>query len=997
MDARPTRAHRALVHGLYCLSGAVSLVYQVAWFRIFVDRFGSTTLTFALVVTNFIGGLGLGALISRRVSAWVSSRLGAASRLRVYGVLELCVAAAALLTLALGAIPADLWGTFPYELRDGIFQHGIAYRLSRILIITLCVAIPCLFMGMTFPLLCSAFEEESRFPSALYAWNTGGACAGILAFEFALLPVLGHSRAFELAIALNACIGLAFLAIGRGGRPVSPAPEKTAGGSKRANEGVSVLIAGAVIGGLLTGVVEADVFKHIRYTGFRSEAAMPLISFWAILSIFLGSWTVRALPRLGLRTIAILYVFAIAYYALVWRHAPALDEAIMRWQHRGVDPQALGDQTQFIGFYVRHSDPLGLLVFLGLTIFPPFYLLSLLLPAVCNQLQGARRHLGRAYGLNTVAFCIGMVGFTWVAPRVNAFYSFKLALVVLAAATGLLLLLGTRRRRVTLWKPLLAVAAVVAGCAFTPRDFDRSLFPADSPAATGRIRAIRSNGDTTTFVVIDRNGDYSLYFDNFNMSGTGMSGQLYMRLMAHFPLLAQSDPRAAAVICFGVGNTASAVARHASIERIDIIDLNDQVFHTASEFAATNHRVHRDPRVRLIHDDGRNFLALTDQHYDLITSEPPPPTHEGVYRLYSLEYYNAVADRLTPNGMMTQWLPTRQMPDRSIQLAITSFIEAFPHSLLFVGHRYDFILLGSKAPIDLATLERRFEAAEPELREELAKLHVNRPINLLARIVKSDQQLRAEYAGLPVISDERRDWAYARFDFANPPRIRYDPIQLLGHLDAERLENSALLAKTLTHAGLLRSFVQDFPLSTLTGLTGESVGAVRLHDADWNRIYRLNRRAAELSARGRRHEAIALYRESLELADEQLHILRTMAQLQTEVLDHRAAADSWRRWLEILPDEAAGYMALGGALVRLGDTDAAIAAWSAASDRSSDDFAAQSTLGRWLFEVGAWEAAARAWERALAAAPGAAEARAIGRELREARNRARQGPSPTPR
>jgi len=86
MESHATRSHRGLAYGLYCLSGLVSLIYQAAWFRIFVDRFGSTTLTFVLVVINFIGGLGLGALVSQRASAWLSAQLGAAQRLRVYGV-----------------------------------------------------------------------------------------------------------------------------------------------------------------------------------------------------------------------------------------------------------------------------------------------------------------------------------------------------------------------------------------------------------------------------------------------------------------------------------------------------------------------------------------------------------------------------------------------------------------------------------------------------------------------------------------------------------------------------------------------------------------------------------------------------------------------------------------------------------------------------------------------------------------------------------------------
>jgi MFS family permease len=56
------------IHLLYTLSGLLSLAYQVVWFRIYVDRFGSSTLTFALVLCNFIAGLGLGALFSKRLS-----------------------------------------------------------------------------------------------------------------------------------------------------------------------------------------------------------------------------------------------------------------------------------------------------------------------------------------------------------------------------------------------------------------------------------------------------------------------------------------------------------------------------------------------------------------------------------------------------------------------------------------------------------------------------------------------------------------------------------------------------------------------------------------------------------------------------------------------------------------------------------------------------------------------------------------------------------------
>src|SRR5262249_32498279 len=142
----------------------------------------------------------------------------------------------------------------------------------------------------------------------------------------------------------------------------------------------------------------------------------------------------------------------------------------------------------------------------------------------------------------------------------------------------------------------------------------------------------------------------ALYFENVHMSDTSNAARTYMGLMAHLPLLAQARPERALLICYGVGNTASAILAHDTISSVDVVDLSRSVFATAPVFAETNGNAHRDPRVRFIHDDGRSFLRRTDARYDLITSEPPPPLHVGVYRLYSREYYQQARAHLTPGG-----------------------------------------------------------------------------------------------------------------------------------------------------------------------------------------------------------------------------------------------------------------------------------------------------------------------------------------------------------
>ena len=189
------------VFPLYALSGFISLGYQVAWFRICIDWFGSTNLTFALVVCNFIGGLGCGALLSRRIIRLLTDRTGIGDKLRLYGLIELLVGVSALLTVAAEYLPTDLWGSFPYHLDDGIWVQTIHYQIAQGAIATISLFIPCLFMGVTFPLLCDIFRSIPRtrngqLPSTLYAWNTIGACAGVLACQFILISEIGHKPTF---------------------------------------------------------------------------------------------------------------------------------------------------------------------------------------------------------------------------------------------------------------------------------------------------------------------------------------------------------------------------------------------------------------------------------------------------------------------------------------------------------------------------------------------------------------------------------------------------------------------------------------------------------------------------------------------------------------------------------------------------------------------------------------------------------------------------------
>jgi len=907
---------------LYALSGFVSLGYQVVWFRIYVDRFGSTNLTFGLVLCCFIAGLGTGSLASDRCTRWLGRILGISDRLRIYGVVEILVSGLVLLVLAARLLPVDVLGTFPYEARDGIYQPSLAYFSLQIAVTTLCVFAPCFAMGITFPLLCRVFSRDARFPSLLYAWNTLGACLGVVVCQLVFLPVIGHDRTLFWLIGANVLLGAFFLLRGGAGKEplpgaIFPGEKETApvAGGFPSSSSFLALVTCAILSGFLAGALEGDMFKRIVFVAPNSSAVLSFISFWAILAIFLASALVRALPRLELRHIKIAFALVFVVYAVTWRFVYPL----ISWMARigapdlaQVSPERrLLLQESVIDF---PTSLLQLLLFVGIFVFPSYLLVSLLLPWVCNRLQAARRHLGLVYGLNTVAFCLGVMMFTWVAPRVSIFYSMKLMIVFLGVG-ALVLAFVSETRGLPLRIPIGATVVLGVAALLLPRGFDAADVIPGSPAALYPVRALASNAAHTTYVVEDPLGD-RLYFDNYSMSATDRASSTYMRLMAHFPLLCQESPRRALLICFGVGNTASAIASHQGMTAIDVVDLNDKVITTAPEFSRVNREVYKDPRLRFIHDDGRNFLRLTDERYDLITSEPPPPMHIGVYRLYSREYYQQVRDHLTASGMMTQWLPTFQMPREAVELAVSTFLDVFPHTLLFSGNRLNFILVGSPAPLDVTRIERRFDA-EPAAIRDLRAHGVRRPLDLLARIVQTDGELRRRYGGRGLISDQSNALEHLFTRPLEAPVIAYDPLSVLAGIDLDRLECGTELREVATHLGRLQSRA-DLPASTLLTVRETAGARVALSWVDWAGVDAAQKASSRARKRGDRVQAIALLEQLLSRVEELPQALRDLARLELDEGRAPAAVRTLERLVSLENNDGEARTSLGFALLLTG-------------------------------------------------------------------------------
>lgn len=241
-------------------------------------------------------------------------------------------------------------------------------------------------------------------------------------------------------------------------------------------------------------------------------------------------------------------------------------------------------------------------------------------------------------------------------------------------------------------------------------------------------------------------------------------------LVAGYPLLMHPrGPRDldVAVVGFGSGVTIGTVLQF-PVRRVDVVELERWIPDAARYFSDVNH-LHftpertfpfvEMPRLNLLNNDGRNFLASTDRRYDVVISEPSNPWITGVSNLFTVDHFRAATRSLAPGGIFVQWVQLYEMSPDNIKTIYRTFSEVFPHMRVFAADAYssDTILLGSFNPIalDPATLDQRL--SDPSIRRAIEPSHAANATDLLARMLFSS---RAEVRQFTHLDErmERGEW-----------------------------------------------------------------------------------------------------------------------------------------------------------------------------------------------------------------------------------------------
>lgn len=987
------------VYAAFFLSGGTALIFEILWSRQFVTVFGASTYAVSVVLCAFMAGLGVG--------GWLGGQLAGRfeQRLLMYGAAQAGVALwAACIPLLLGAL-----GRWAPRIALLAPESPLLSVAGRFLISFAILFVPCALMGTTLPLLVRFCAESERVIGArvslLYGVNTLGATAGCFAAGYWLADTFGLRATNLVAVGINLLIGAGAVALAlRTRQPAEPllaraapaavgtrpdGPAAAEGGGNAARGTGRLLLAVAFISGLAG--LSCEVL-WLRYIGPLSNMAY---TFTTVLGMYL----------LGVGVGSLICNFLLARLGHPLRMLSAalllLGMAVLASFTAG----ALISGS-------REAGPLPLWPMSAVTVVAPTVLMGIAFPLICaayaRSVATVGRSIGAVYAVNTAGTIIGSLLPVFVLIPVLGIQRSVLVASLLYCAAGAALLWAMPRRR---FVPLAATgAAALAGVllfAFVvPPDLCQKVILSTSTLLRRtRDTAFYREGKTSTEAVTrDKiNGLKYLYMNGSIEVTTAFPEMLSFKMMGGLGPLLHPNPKDVLMVCFGGGVASGAAAQYPEVSSVLAIDIESSVLAGARAMEPENNAVLDNPKLRVVIDDGRNYLLMSRRKWPVIVSDSLHPKSSDSWVLYTREFYQTVKDRLTDDGIYIQWVPFQGLSVAEYKSIARTFQSVFPHASLWFAHgvaetgayKPQTLLLATPArlSVDVASLKRKLSA--PQVAADLRPWGFDTPAGVLETFVCGEDRLSQWAAEAPINTD---DLPYVQYktkysggpectaaSFAPLLESAWPYLRNAGEeAEAVQLERELdlhLQANRLTFTGRIREAIALLPEDVKFRKSRENLalgarwidGAARLCGDSSVALASLAARAMAIPDNW--SQTIALYERAVALeldnasAQKNLGFALASAERWDEAIEHYEIAS------HLEPRNAVTHSNLGVALAGKGSLDQAIVELEEALRLDPSLASTQCTLGILLERQGKLEEAARHFAEALRITPDLAAAK----------------------
>jgi spermidine synthase len=343
----------------------------------------------------------------------------------------------------------------------------------------------------------------------------------------------------------------------------------------------------------------------------------------------------------------------------------------------------------------------------------------LALASVASRDEDPARLVGGVYAANTLGAIVGALGASLVLTIWLGSQKAQQLMILIAAASGLLLLLRERVSALAIGAATLAASLLALSVQPVPGILVAFGRYAVTQLGQSDIIYVGEGWNASVAVSERPNGVRNYHNAGKVQASSEPQDMRLQRMLGHLTTLVPAEPKQVLVIGCGAGVTAGAVSIDPRLEREIIAEIEPLVPRVISEyFSEHNFAVVQNPKVTVHIDDARHYLFTTDEKFDAITSDPLDPWVKGAAMLYTREFFELVKEHLNPGGVVTLFVQLYESNTEAVKSEIGTFFEAFPNGMIFAntynGQGYDLVLLGQVEPtvIDVDAIQARLELPE---------------------------------------------------------------------------------------------------------------------------------------------------------------------------------------------------------------------------------------------------------------------------------------------
>ena len=162
---------------------------------------------------------------------------------------------------------------------------------------------------------------------------------------------------------------------------------------------------------------------------------------------------------------------------------------------------------------------------------------------------------------------------------------------------------------------------------------------------------------------------------------------IYHEMITHVPMAVHPRVRDVLVIGGGDGGACRELIRYDDIERIDLVDIDEEVTNVCRKYLPFTACGLDDERVHTHFEDGMRFVRSKSAEYDLIIVDSTDPFGPGE-GLFTREFYGNCFKALRDDGIMVNQHESPFYPEDALacQRAHKRIVESFPVSRVYQAH-----------------------------------------------------------------------------------------------------------------------------------------------------------------------------------------------------------------------------------------------------------------------------------------------------------------------